>query len=60
MAPYPTNGLLCSRYARRSPTGFIEHSGQPRRAEKGGNLMVSTNHLFAARAAVPHTPLLVL
>jgi len=39
-----------------SSIGFVGPLWQPRRAENGGNLAVSANHLFAARAAVPHTP----
>lgn len=50
MATCPTNGLRCSRYARYPPTGFVEHPGPSRRAEKGNNLTVSANHLVAGEA----------
>jgi len=50
LALCPTNGSSWSRYAGRSPTGFVEHPGPPRRAEKGGNLAVSANHLISGKS----------
>src|SRR5215831_2517738 len=50
MARCPTNGLRCSRYARDPPTGFVEHPGPLRHAEKGNNLTVSANYLIFDRA----------
>jgi len=59
MALCPRNGLRCSRYALRSPIGFVEQPGPPRRAEKGSNLAVSGNHLVAGQVAVLRTPLVI-
>ena len=47
MTSYPTNGWLWSHYALRRPTAFVGHPERLRSAEKGSNLAVSANHLFA-------------